>query len=135
MACRETEGPATIPVTLPPDSTPLSVRPLSERDLTAVAEFVKRQRTVDQEWDKFHREFDQWRAGLTSCHRSAVQEALQGFAVGFNAVTERARDLPRASVSKELADILIAAAEAEETAFPSAAGPLAAQCLLIVRGG
>ena len=117
LACRETEGPATTPVTLPPDSTPLSVRPLSESDLTAVAEFVKRQRTVDQEWDQYHREFDQWRAGLTSCHRSAVQEALQGFTVGFNAVTERARDLPRASVSKELADILIAVAEAEETAF------------------
>ena len=116
-ACRETDGPATTPITLPPDSTPLSVRPLSERDLTAVAEFVKRQRTVDQEWDQYHREVDKWRAGLTSCHRSAVQEALQGFAVGFNAVTERARDLPRASVSKELADILIAAAEAEETAF------------------
>ena len=116
-ACRETDGPATTPITLPPDSTPLSVRPLSESDLAAVAEFVKRQRTVDQEWDQYHREFDQWRAGLTSCHRSAVQEALQGFAVGFNAVTERARDLPRASVSKELADILIAAAEAEETAF------------------
>ena len=117
LACRETEGPATTPVTLPPDSTPLSVRPLSESDLRAVAEFAKRQRTVDQEWDQYHREFDQWRAGLTSCHRSAVQEALQGFAVGFNTVTEQARDLPRASVSKELADTLIAAAEVEETAF------------------
>ena len=116
-ACRETDSPATTPVTLPPDSTPLSVRPLSEGDLSAVAEFVKRQRTVDQEWDKFHREFDRWRAGLTSCHGSVVQEALQEFAVGFNAVTERARDLPRGSVSGELADTLIAAAEAEEAAF------------------
>ena len=46
-----------------------------------------------------------------------MQEALKGFAVGFNAVTEQARDLPRASVNPKLADMLIAAAEAEEAAF------------------
>ncbi len=117
LACGKTDGPATVPATLPPDSTPQSVRPLSASDLRAVAEFVERQQTVGQEWDQFHQEFDQWRAGLASCHRSAVQEALQDFAVGFNTVTERARGLPRASFDGELADMLIAAAEAEEAAF------------------
>ena len=117
LACGRTDSPATVPAPLPPDSTPQSVRPLSASDLKAIDEFVERQQTVSQEWDQFHREFDRWRADLASCHRSAVQEALQDFAVDFNAVTELARDLPRASLEGELADMLIAAAEAEEAAF------------------
>ena len=46
-----------------------------------------------------------------------MQQALRDFAVGFNTVTEQARDLPRSPVTLEFADTLIAAAEAEETAF------------------
>ena len=117
LACGETDSPATVPVTLPTASPPESAKPLSTSDLEAIDEFAAQQQTVGQEWDRFHREFDQWRAGLTSCHRSSVQEALKGFAVGFNAVTEQARDLPRTSVNPELANKLIAAAESEETAF------------------
>ena len=79
--------------------------------------FVKQQQTIDREWDQFHREFDRWRAGLTACHRSSVHEALQDFAAGFASVTKQARDLPRTAVTRELADILIAAAEEEEAAF------------------
>ena len=116
LACRGTSE--TIPVTLPTDSPPAqSAKPLSDSDRKAVDEFIKQQQAVGQEWDQFHQEFDQWRAGLTSCHRSSVQEALQDFAVGFNTVTEQARDLPRTSVTRELANTLIAAAEAEEAAF------------------
>ena len=79
--------------------------------------FVKQQQTIDREWDQFHREFDRWRAGLTACHRSSVHEALQDFAAGFASVTKQARDLPRTAVTRELADILISAAEEEEAAF------------------
>ena len=116
LACRGTSE--TIPVILPTDSPPpQSAELLSASDREAVDEFANQQEAVGQEWDRFHQEFDQWRAGLTSCHRSSVQEALQDFAVGFNTVTEQARDLPRTSVTRELANTLIAAAEAEETAF------------------
>ena len=117
LACGETDSPETVPVTLPTASPPESAKPLSASDLEAIDEFAAQQQAVGQEWDRFHREFDQWRTGLTSCHRSSVREALQDFAVGFNAVTEQARDLPRTSVNPKLADMLIAAAEAEETAF------------------
>ena len=117
LACGDADSPATVPVILPTTSPPQSAKPLSTSDLEAIDEFAAQQQTVGQEWDRIHREFDQWRAGLTSCHRSSVQEALKGFAVGFNAVTEQARDLPRTSVSPKLADMLIAAAEAEEAAF------------------
>ena len=116
VACSETGD--TQPVTLPPDS-PLAgtATPLPASDRMAMDEFVKQQQTIDQEWDEFHQEFDQWRAGLTPCHRSSVHESLQDFAAGFTGVTEQARDLPRTSITRELADILIAAAEEEEAAF------------------
>ena len=119
LACTDTSSPGTIPVALPTESPPQSVKPSSASDLEAVDEFASRQQAVGQEWDRFHQEFDQWRAGLTSCHGSSVRKALQDFAVGFNAVTEQARDLPRASVTRKLADMLIAAAEEEEAAFRS----------------
>ena len=117
MACGETDSPETVPVALPTQSPSLEAEPLSASDLEALDEFVGQQQTVTPGWDRFHQEFDQWRAGLTACHPSSVREALQDFAVGFNAVTERARELPRASVTHELADTLIAAAEAEAGAF------------------
>ena len=79
--------------------------------------FAKEQQAIGQEWDKLHEEFDLWRAGLISCHRSSVHAALHDFAVSFNNVTEQARELPRASHTRELADLLIAAAEGEEAAF------------------
>ena len=83
----------------------------------AVDEFANQWQTIDQEWDQLHQDFDLWRAGLTSCHRSSVQEALQGFAASFADVTEQARNLPRTIVIREPADTLIAAAEEEEAAF------------------
>ena len=112
-------GPGnTPPVTSPPDAPPdQGARPLSSSDRMAMDEFAKQQQAIDEEWDQLHKELDLWRAGLTPCHRSSAEEALQDFAVSFNGVTEQARDLPRASTTRELADILIAAAEAEEAAF------------------
>ena len=116
LACNGA-GSETVPVTIPADATPLSPRPLSTSDLMAVEDFELQMQDVGQEWDQFHQDFDQWRAGLNACHRNAVREALEDFAVSFNAVTERARELPRTSVSREYADMLIAAAEAEESEF------------------
>ena len=116
VSCNRTSD--TRPVTLPPDSpSAQSAKPLSASDRIAVDGFVKQQQAIDREWDQFHREFDRWRAGLTACHRSSVHEALQDFAAGFASVTKQARDLPRTAVTRELADILISAAEEEEAAF------------------
>ncbi len=117
LACGDTGGPATVPVVLPTESAPQQAKPLSANDLEAIDEFGRQQEAVGKEWDRFHQEFDLWRTGLTVCHGSSMQEALQDFAVGFNAVTEQARDLPRTSVNPDLADVLIGAAEAEEAAF------------------
>ena len=116
VACGETGSPP--PATLPTDSPPTqTAKPLSASDRMAMDEFTTQQQAIDQEWDQLHREFDHWRAGLTACHRSSAQEALQDFAVSFNSVTEQARGLPRTSVTLKLADLLIEAAEEEEAAF------------------
>ena len=118
LSCGDTGSPeVAAPVALPTESPPLQAEPLSAGDLEALDDFVSQQQATGRTWDRFHQEFDQWRTGLTACHRSSVQGALHDFAVGFNAVTERARDLPRASVTFEMADTLITAAEAEAAAF------------------
>ena len=116
VACSETTD--TQPATPPPDSPSVqAAKPLSASERIAVDEFANQLQTIDQEWDQLHQDFDFWRAGLTSCHRSSVQEALQGFAASFADVTEQARNLPRTIVIREPADTLIAAAEEEEAAF------------------
>ena len=117
LACRGTSSPETVPVTLPTFSPPQSARPLSAGELEQLNQFSTQHQAIAQEWDQFHRDLDLWRVGLTSCSRSSAEKALQDFAVSFNVVTEQARDLPRAEVTRELADSLITAAEAEETAF------------------
>ena len=116
VACSETADPQ--PATLPPDSSlGQTAEPLSAGDRMAVDEFAAQWQTIDQEWDQLQQDFDQWRAGLTSCDRSSVHEALQSFAAGFADVTGQAGDLPRTTVTRGPADILIAAAEEEEEAF------------------
>ena len=119
MACRKTGN--TTPVALTPASPAASsvqtAKPLTASDRVAMDEFVMQQEAIKREWDQFYRDFDLWRSGLTSCHRSSAQEALQDFVAAFNSVTEQARDIPRTSSTRKLADILIEAAEEEEAAF------------------
>ena len=116
VAC---DGPGNDqPTTLPTESpSGQGAEPLSPGDRMAVDDFASQLQAVDEEWDGFQQELDGWRAGLTPCHRSSVHEALQEFAVGFAGVTGQAGDLPRTAVTRELADILITAAEEEGAAF------------------
>ena len=116
-ACTGGDGAETATTTPPTDPAPQSPAPLSAAERMAVGEFAAQQEVLGLEWDQFHQDFDEWRTGLTSCHESAAQNALRRFAAGSSDVTKYARDLPRARATKEFADILIEAAEAEETAF------------------
>ena len=119
LACSKSGDipPGALAPTPAATSSVQTAKPLTAGDRMAIDEFVKQQEVIGQEWDQFYQEFDDWRAGLTSCHRSSAEEALHIFAVAFNSVTEQARNLPRTSTTRELADILIAAAEEEEAAF------------------
>ena len=116
-ACKGGDGAETVPISLPIDPAPQAPSPLSAAERMEVGEFASQQEALGLEWDQFHQEFDEWSSGLTSCHESAAQNALRGFAATSSNVTKQARDLPRSRVTKEFADILIEAAEAEETAF------------------
>ena len=90
---------------------------LSAEMLAAVDEFVSQRAALDEEWGRIRVEFDEWSAGLTACRPSSMHQALNGFAIEFNGVTERARNLTRTRTTGELADMLIAAAEEEEAAY------------------
>ena len=116
-ACGQTTSEA-------PDVTPRPGEPsidaavsLSASERAVVADFTDQSSALDGEWSDFREALDEWRAGLIDCHPSSMQDALKDFAVEFKAVTEQAKGLPRAPLTKDLADSLISAAEAEEAAF------------------
>lgn len=90
---------------------------LSAGAMRIVNEFTDQHQDIYEEWDQFHKDFDNWRTGLTSCERTAVHGTLQGFASDFTDVTALAMELPRTSSTRQLADTLIEAAEQEERAF------------------
>ena len=119
VACEDTSSPDTGAVTAV-QSTPAPVQtvtPLTDAERAALGDFAQQLAAIDEDWDRIHEEFDTWRAGLPECHVSSVQQALHIFAADSNGVTEMARDIPRTSVTSELADMLIEAAAAEETSF------------------
>ena len=116
-ACGQTavDPPAATPK--PDERSIESAVPLSASERAIVKDFSEQSRELQAEWNKLREEFDSWRAGLIDCHPSSIQDALRGFAVDFKAVTEQARNLPRAPITTDLADSLISAAEGEEAAF------------------
>ena len=116
VACNQPDTSPTeiLPAEVQPTA---SATPLPASAQSEINDFVNQQQAIDQQWDQIRVDFDQWRAELTSCHPNSVHEALNDFAVAFNDVTEQARNLTRAQSTQELANTLIVAAEAEETAL------------------
>ncbi len=119
VACQQTDdstsspaAPSTIPALVAPPA-----REFSAADRAAISEFAEKYDAVEQEWSTLRTDFDGWRSALTECHPSAAQAALGDFAASFREVTDAARDLPRTISTKELADLIIPAVEAEEAAF------------------
>lgn len=115
-ACSGDAEPATPPVfpTVPPVEEP---RPLTASEREAMDEFVAALQDIQEERDTFYQDFESWRAGLTECHPTMAREAMNGFAASFTGISERTSNLPRASITSELADLLITAAEAEAAAL------------------
>ena len=113
----------TAPAAQEPEASPPSASPetMATRapamEPPPLGEFNEQRQSVNEAWDQIHDDFDQWRADLTMCHPTTMTEALGGFAIEFNSVTEAARDLTRTKTTGEFADTLITAAENEETAF------------------
>lgn len=102
---------ATQPVPAP------SPRPLTAAERADIAAFAQMQPAIAAERETLRQEFDDWQAGLTACRPVAARESLRDFAADFAAVTVQARNLPRGARARDLADLLIQAAEHEETAL------------------
>lgn len=99
------------------DSQPATAGASGTMQEIPVSAFVQQHAEISESWDRFHGDFDEWSASLSSCHPNAMREAVNGFAVSFNDVTQQARGLTRGKTSGEIADLLIVAAEEEEAAF------------------
>ena len=80
-------------------------------------DFAIGHRTITQDWEQFHADFDGWREGLVACDASSVEVTLRQFAGRFAAIAEAARGLPRAPIVRELADTVVTATEQEEGAI------------------
>lgn len=116
-----------IACTAPAAEEPAAAAPSSDQETMAtrapaippppLADFNEQLQSIDEAWNLVHDDFDQWRNDLTICHPTTMTEALSEFAIGFNGVTEEARDLTRTKTTGEFTNKLITAAEAEETAF------------------
>ena len=117
LGCRQADATPTPEPAATVAPAVQAAKPLTSGEREAVDEFAKQQRSINEQRENFYKEFDDWRAGLTECHPSAAQEALQGFAASFKDVTSQARDLPRTTGTKELAAMLIPSVEAEEAAY------------------
>ena len=83
----------------------------------AAQDFAQGYQAITADLDQLHQQFDDWQAGLNLCTQGAVQTDLLQFAGRFGAITQSARELTRASASRDLADRLIEAAEAEYQAL------------------
>ena len=116
VACAQ---PSALPATETTAEPPPAVNPTAvPAELIAAVDAFETLRTaLDEEWDLIREEFDQWSAGLNACLPNSMHQALNGFAIEFNGVTQQARNLTRSQTTGELADILIAAAEEEEAAY------------------
>ena len=117
LACSDDSADPT-PAGLLPTAQPVQpARSLSQEELAAIDVFETEKQDIEEGWDQFYQEFDSWRGDLTSCHPSSAREVLRELAASFTALTEEARNLPRTPGTSELADAVIAAAEAEEAAL------------------
>lgn len=117
LGCRQADATPTPEPAATVAPAVQAARPLTPAERETVDEFAKQWQSVNEQQENFYKEFDDWRAGLTECHPIAAQEALQGFAASFKDVTRQVRNLPGSTATKKLDDLLITAAEAEETAY------------------
>ena len=96
--------------------TPTAV-PDSVRD--AAQEFARGLQETNERWDQVHLDYDTWQAGLIACNPTSVRASLGQFAGQFATISQSARDLPRASATREFADQVVHAAGIEAQALRS----------------
>ena len=116
LACADDEAETPVPV-IPATPVVEAPRDLTASEREAIDRFSEGFQEIQTARDEFYQGFDSWRAGLSECHPSSARESFQDFAATMIGITQRTTKLPRTASTKELADLLIPAAEAEEAAF------------------
>ena len=135
IACGQEQDEVPSSQAIPTSPPPESARPLTADERTAIDAFDQQLQGIDEKWGQFYQELDSWRSGLVECHPTAAQDALRAFAASFTQVAKGARKLPRTATTKELADLLIRAADVEGGRHPAAERPLATRKHFYVRNG
>ncbi len=72
-----------------------------------------------QTWDRFHSEYNDWRADDGGCDRLEVLESLTEFSSQVDAVGDSVRGLPKSGHLEPVHRLLVEAIEGEEQAFRS----------------
>ncbi len=116
LACGD-DAVATPPPAVPATPAVEAPRALTASEREVIDQFSEDIQEIQTARDELYQGFDAWRAGLSECHPSSARETFQGFTASMIGITQQTTKLPRTASTKELADLLIPAAEAEEAAF------------------
>ncbi len=116
LAACNSEEPATAPPTGEPTGS-TNQTPVPQETKDVALEFDRQHRAINQDWERFHDEFDQWRGGLQECEPSAARAAYREFASDFNDVPKKVLALRRPSSLRTVADQLIEASQGEGAAL------------------
>ena len=132
LACSTPTAPPEIPAAAKPDTqatiTALAQRPgfsvptptpVPQSVLESTQEFSRGLDSVNESWDELRVSYDTWQAGLIACDPRSVRTSLNQFDSRFAAIVQSARDLNRASATRDLADRVVLAAETEQQALRS----------------
>ena len=132
LACSTPAAPPEIPAAAKPDTqatiTALAQRPgfsaptptpVPQGVLESAQEFSRGLDSVNGSWDALRVSYDTWEAGLIACDPRSVRTSLNQFDSRFAAVVRSARNLDRASATRDLADRVVFAAETEQQALRS----------------
>ena len=132
LACSTPAAPPEIPAAAKPDTqatiTALAQRPgfsaptptpVPQGVLESAQEFSRGLDSVNGSWDALRLSYDTWEAGLIACDPRSVRTSLNQFDSRFAAVVRSARNLDRASATRDLADRVVFAAETEQQALRS----------------
>ncbi|MCH8223749.1 MAG: hypothetical protein IH868_10100 [Chloroflexi bacterium] len=87
-----------------------------ETGLTAAA-FNTAYKAVATSWDRFHQDYDAWRASNGGCDVTGALDRLGEFVVSFGTIATDVRSVPRATAFRTLGELLIEAAEREAQAI------------------
>ena len=90
---------------------------VSSDSRNAVEAFAGQYAKLIQEWDTFHRDYDEWRSTEGGCDRAKAVQALGEFTIRSSELSGTVRDLPRATFLRPLGELMVEAAEREEGAL------------------